>query len=74
MTKQHFIALADAIREHNDSKQRVFGKNATRMLFNQEQLDTLADFYAAQNPRFNRGRFLGYIAGTNGPNGGKVAA
>jgi hypothetical protein len=31
-----------------------------------------ADFCAAQNPRFNKSRWLGYIAGTNGPSGGRV--
>ena len=33
-------------------------------------LDVIADFCANQNPHFNRARWLGYIAGTCGPNGG----
>lgn len=63
MTKRHFIALAEAIKVHNRCK----GIHA----FDFGHLDTLADFCAAQNPQFNRARWLGYIAGTNGPNGGK---
>lgn len=71
MTKKHFIALADAIRVHNASKRDVWGKNAERMCFNDEQLGALADFCQSQDPNFNRERWLGYIAGTNGKNGGK---
>ena len=71
MTKKPFIALADAIRVHNAIKRDVWGKNAERMCFNDEQLTALADFCQSQNSNFNRERWLGYIAGTNGKNGGK---
>ena len=70
MTKKTFIALADSIREHNRIKRNVFGANAERMCFNIEQVEALADFCQWQNSNFNRDRFLGYIAGTNGPSGG----
>ena len=70
MTKKTFIALADSIREHNRIKRNVFGANAERMCFNIEQVEALADFCQSQNSNFNRYRFLGYIAGTNGPSGG----
>jgi hypothetical protein len=33
-------------------------------------INHLADFCQSQNPNFNRDRWLGYIAGTNGKNGG----
>jgi hypothetical protein len=33
--------------------------------------DVLADFCRTQNPRFDRERWLDYIAGKCGPNGGK---
>jgi hypothetical protein len=59
MTKKHFIALADAI------------KTAT-VQFTREHLEVLAGFCSAQNWRFNRDRWLGYIRGKNGPNGGSV--
>ena len=63
MTKKHFIALANHIKRHNDYAP---GK------FTATNISSLADFCQAQNPRFNRGRWIGYIQGTNGPNGGKV--
>lgn len=67
MTKKNFIALADAVRIHNKwaSSLEEFGV---------EHLKVLADFCAAQNPRFNRQRWLDYIAGECGPSGGKVKA
>lgn len=58
MTKKHFIALADFIREHEGR-------------FPHDTIDLLADFCASLNPRFDRERWLGYIAGENGPCGGK---
>ena len=67
MTKKHFIALADAIREHN----RVAYKEQPIDHFSDELLNTLADFCQSTNPNFNRERWLAYIAGECGPNGGK---
>ena len=57
MTKQHFIALADSIRS-----------NGT---FTPGQIEALANFCAAQNPAYNRERWLAYVTGDCGPNGGK---
>ena len=64
MTKKNFIALADFLRA------RTLTPN-NGGTFTPYQIEQLADFCAAQNPRFNRSRWLGYIAGTNGENGGK---
>jgi hypothetical protein len=61
MNKKNFIALADTIREQNNHSFAPFGE---------EQIGALADFCQSQNPQFNRERWLGYIAGTNGKNGG----
>ena len=61
MTKRHFIALADAIIAHNRTEP---------IPFTPTQLDTLAWFCASENPNFNRQRWLDYIAGKCGPNGG----
>ena len=58
MTKQHFVALADSIRADGT--------------FTPEQVNALADFCAAQNPAFNRERWLAYVAGDCGPNGGNL--
>ena len=57
MTKKHFIALADTIRQ-------------SPYAFNSTQLAVLADFCASQNPNFDRGRWLAYIEGKCGPSGG----
>ena len=65
MSKKHFIALADAIREH------TYNDTTVSHEFTDGQLEVLGDFCQAQNPNFNRDRWLGYIAGTNGKNGGK---
>jgi hypothetical protein len=64
MSKKHFIALADYIRRHN---QDFHGAGR----FTPDQLEFLADFCFSQNSRFNRERWLAYIAGECGPNGGK---
>ncbi len=68
MTKRHFIALASAIKEHN----RIAGARSRRELFTPAQLSTIARFCASQNYHFDFGRWVGYIAGENGPCGGKV--
>lgn len=64
MSKKHFIALADAIRMHNESSHRT--------PFDMTHLDTLAQFCNEGNGRFNRERWFNYIAGICGKNGGKV--
>ena len=65
MSKKHFIALADAIREANSHYTDPKGYP-----FNEQTVEALADFCADQNENFKRDRWLGYIAGTNGKNGG----
>lgn len=77
MTKKHFIELADKlkamkpVREPSDSPYaRGFNHGESRnWCFTVEQL---ADFCQAQNPRFNRERWLQYINGECGKNGGKL--
>jgi hypothetical protein len=63
MSKQDFIALADTIREHNRVTQ---GEGR----FSEDHIDTLADFCASQNYAFKRERWLMYLKGECGPNGG----
>jgi hypothetical protein len=63
MTKKHFIALADCIRVNNK-----FGHEP----FTEYQIVMLADFCKSQNGNFNKERWLDYIAGKCGPNGGEV--
>ena len=64
MTKQHFIALADTIRAHND-RNTDWAKT-----FNMDQIEALADFCKSQNGQFKRERWIDYIKGECGPNGG----
>ena len=63
-----FIALADAIREHNAS----VVNDATKHPFTYDQMLTLANTMAHEDPRFLRHRWMSYIAGQCGPNGGKA--
>lgn len=74
MSKKDFIALADTIREHNrlataeHKRHRLEGA----VPFDSQHLVTLMQFCESQNHRFLRGRWLAYIAGECGPNGGAV--
>ena len=73
MSKKHFIALADMVRDSEPIKLNQKDSRASAEHRQWEVMrDKLADFCATQNPRFIRGRWLGYIAGTSGKNGGKV--
>ena len=69
MTKKQFVSLADSIREHNR-----LAKFNGESVFTIDQLAALARFCESANPRFKRERWLDYIAGRCGPNGGTVAA
>ena len=59
MSKKHFIELANVIRENPNA-------------FPEAALEKLADFCRSQNYNFNRARWMAYIRGECGPNGGKV--
>ncbi len=67
MSKKDFIALADMIREHN----QLAVHNGDTM-FDHNHIATLAEFCEQQNSQFNRSRWLAYIAGECGPNGGTI--
>ena len=73
MSKKDFIALADKLRELNPLALSEIGQ-AQRAQW-QYMVEGLADFCQSTNPRFKRDRWLDYIAGKCGPNGGsrKVA-
>ena len=70
MSKKDFIMLADKIRAHHRNFVTINGYDVD--MFTQGQLLFLAEFCAMQNPRFMRDRWLDYIAGKCGPNGGEV--
>jgi hypothetical protein len=60
--KKQFIALAEAIREAKDHG----------IDFTQDQLGVLARFCRNQNHNFMWDRWMSYIKGECGPNGGRV--
>lgn len=70
MTKKNFIALADAIKDRRLSERAIDVCSNFAEPFTSKQLELLANFCREQNPAFARERWLGYIAGTNGKNGG----
>lgn len=75
MTKKDFIALADVLRVSKptlqDNTPGMEIDSALRLWHTMR--NALGDMCAQSNPRFNRDSWLGYIAGRNGPNGGKKA-
>ena len=77
MSKKDFIELADAMRDmHADIQRDATTPQIKAGRFDQWQrtLNTMADFCKRQNSAFMRDRWLDYIAGKCGKNGGKVAA
>ncbi len=63
MSKKDFIALADMIRDHNRIGDDVFTDH---------QIEALAAFCKRENYAFKRERWIGYIKGENGQNGGAI--
>jgi len=68
MSKKHFIALADSLRDSRPETHWDLNK-ATQW---RKDVNAIADFCRSHNPRFNRDRWLDYIDGTCGPSGGIV--
>lgn len=69
MTKKDFIALADALRatinaDTTESRNGLVQKD--------DLLDALVSFCRQQNPNFMEGRWLDYLYGFCGQNGGKI--
>lgn len=58
MNKKHFISLASHLRGRRD-------------LYSDPALEYLAEWLQTQNPAFKRQRWLDFIAGRCGPNGGR---
>jgi hypothetical protein len=85
MSKKDFVELADYLRKpgmipavvDRVLEQHDNGKIERAQLTNvlvAELANELADFCKAQNGNFDRERWLGYISGSNGVNGGKVVS
>lgn len=77
MSKKDFIALADTLRFNQPvgatGGQSAFaeGYERGRLAHWNRTVEVLADFCQSQNHAFKRDRWLSYIAGECGPNGGK---
>lgn len=79
MTKKHFIELAQVLKRQQPVEQchegrgPQHGKHCYLTCQNswKHMVTAMADFCQSQNPRFNRERWLAYINGSCGPNGGK---
>ena len=65
MTKKHFIALADVMRDAQPN-----GSQPNMLIQWRRDCEALADFCQQQNPNFMRERWFAYLAGECGPNGG----
>lgn len=63
LTKKHFISLADALRECQSAMLPGIPEHV---------LDALCRWMSRENPNFNRHRWLGYLRGECGPNGGTL--
>ena len=71
MSKKDFIHLADVVKSYEpiNLRQQDARASAEHRMW-ETMRDGLASFCAGQNPRFMRDRWLAYIAGECGPNGG----
>jgi hypothetical protein len=69
MSKKHFIALANVIRQNNAALAHI--KNAADA-FTPVQIKLLAEFCKSTNPAFKSDRWFDYIDGKCGQNGGKI--
>ena len=71
MSKKHFIELANLMRGQKPIPGSVRTDYADGRLAQWEaDILGMADFCASQNSSFKRDRWLAYIAGECGPNGG----
>lgn len=74
MTKKHFIALADVLHDTKPTRSN-YGTDDTFIAASAAWLEVrnaLEDFCKSQNSNFNRLRWLDYINGECGPNGGQL--
>lgn len=70
MSKKDFVALADVLRDVRSIYAPHWDANLFRAC--DDHIKAIADFCKQQNPDFKRERWLNYIKGECGPNGGAV--
>lgn len=71
MSKQDFVALADAVKRDLCGFRMVYDKDTSDVSV-QKVVEMLADFCKQQNSNFMRQRWIDYIAGKCGKNGGAI--
>jgi len=62
MSKKHFIMLADVIKDSRNESYK----------FSESQIEILSRFCQSQNSNFKADRWISYIKGECGQNGGNV--
>jgi hypothetical protein len=73
MSKKDFIALADVLKNLEPIKLDQKDARASSEHRQWEKtVEELAEFCREQNPRFLRDRWMSYIAGECGKNGGSI--
>ena len=72
MSKQDFVALADAIRNHGTTIDPHSTVRISDTPFTKDQVEMLATFCGRQNGNFMRQRWMDYIAGKCGKNRGTI--
>jgi hypothetical protein len=70
MSKKDFIIIADALRAVRASYAPHWDANLFRAC--DDNIKAIADTLAANYPRFNRSRWIDYVNGECGPNGGAI--
>ncbi len=69
MTKKDFVAIADAFRASRTANTWLEANDQWS-----KDVNAVASVLATTNPRFNQARWLDYVNGLCGPNGGAVKA
>jgi hypothetical protein len=62
ITKKELIAIGGFMKE----------KVGTPDQFTIQQVHDMATFLRTRNQRFDRAKWIGFVTGANGPNGGKI--
>lgn len=71
MTKKHFIALADLIKDQNEQAKDL-GALVAGGCFTEKMIRQLGDFCNQHGANFDRERWINYINGTHTVNGRKL--
>jgi hypothetical protein len=71
MSKKHFIELADCLKALKVEAPVTAIDHGMAEMWS-VVVHSMADFCQSQNSRFDRARWMAYIAGECGPNGGKA--